>query len=488
MSTKVIDTLILDLDNTLFDWFAVWYASFEPIYLQILRVTGREEEEVRADIRKVHQARRTSEYSFLIEEIDSLKDMRKSGDIRARFHDALEESRRNRDQNLKLYPGVFRALWRIKSQGTKIIGYTESMAFYSAYRLKRFGLDGVIDVLFSPQDHDTPAGVSMDRLRRLPDDFYELQVTETRHTPPGELKPNPRVLLDIIKGVGSTIDRCAYVGDSLFKDVAMARDVGVFDIHAKYGESQRREEYDLLRHVSHWTEEDVQREKAITDKGQDFKPSAVLTDSFAEIFTHCTFEDSARKGQTGSDDGERIQLALETWKKTVDVQQHFNDLEMRIRNFAITVVGALLAAVGFKYQQGLEVDLLGFRIPAALGFVFAAIFAWLAFFSMDRYWYHVFLRGAVRHASIIEDEFFNDIPGIGLGKTISSVSGDVRILGLKMNSEKRLSLFYILGLVMIGTLFFTLFIARPHRASDPPPAPAKSMANQSPPQPGIPAR
>jgi len=34
MSTKVIDTLILDLDNTLFDWFAVWYASFEPIYLQ----------------------------------------------------------------------------------------------------------------------------------------------------------------------------------------------------------------------------------------------------------------------------------------------------------------------------------------------------------------------------------------------------------------------------------------------------------------------
>ena len=80
MSTKVIDTLILDLDNTLFDWFAVWYASFEPIYLQILRVTGRAEEEVRADIRKVHQARRTSEYSFLIEEIDSLKDMRKSGD------------------------------------------------------------------------------------------------------------------------------------------------------------------------------------------------------------------------------------------------------------------------------------------------------------------------------------------------------------------------------------------------------------------------
>jgi phosphoglycolate phosphatase-like HAD superfamily hydrolase len=143
------------------------------------------------------------------------------------------------------------------------------MAFYSAYRLKRFGLDGVIDVLFSPQDHDTPAGITTDRLRRLPDEFYELQVTQTRHTPPGELKPNPRVLLDIIQAVGSSTGRCAYVGDSLFKDVAMAREVGVFDIHAKYGESQRREEYSLLRHVSHWTEADVQREKTVIERDRD---------------------------------------------------------------------------------------------------------------------------------------------------------------------------------------------------------------------------
>jgi hypothetical protein len=32
MPRKAIDTLILDLDNTVFDWFAVWYASFRPMY------------------------------------------------------------------------------------------------------------------------------------------------------------------------------------------------------------------------------------------------------------------------------------------------------------------------------------------------------------------------------------------------------------------------------------------------------------------------
>ena len=481
MTIKEVDTLILDLDNTLFDWFAVWYASFEPIYLEIIRATGLPDTQIWADIRKVHQARRTSEYTFLIEEIKSLRDIREKGDIRALFHDAIEKSRQGRDQTLRLYPGVFRSLWRIKSQGTKLIGYTELMAFYSAYRLKRFGLDGVIDVLFSPQDHDTPAGVSVDRLRRLPDEFYELQVTQTRHTPPGELKPNPKVLLDIIGAVGSTINRCAYVGDSLFKDVAMARDVGVFDIHAKYGESQRRDEYSLLRRVSHWTEADVQREKAITEKGQDFKPSAVLIASFAEIFTYCDFESRASQIETNSDDeSKKIHFALETWKKAVDVQQHFNDLEMRIRNFAITVVGALLAAVGFTYQQGLEADVLGLKFAAGLGFVFAAGFAWLAFFSMDRYWYHVLLRGAVKHASIIETEYGGRIPGIGLGRTISDVSRNVKILGFTANSERRLNLFYILGFIMLVVLFLTLLTAQPHPASDAPSPPASSTTNVRP--------
>ena len=36
---------------------------------------------------------------------------------------------------------------------------------------------------------------------------------------------------------------------------------------------------------------------------------------------------------------------IEIWKKIVDVQQHFNDLELRIRNFALIVTGAFLVLV-----------------------------------------------------------------------------------------------------------------------------------------------
>jgi FMN phosphatase YigB (HAD superfamily) len=462
MFKKEVDTLILDLDNTLFDWFAVWYASFEPIYKEIIAVTDRPVEEIEAEIRRVHQARRTSEYTFLLEEIDTLKELRERGDVRQQFQNAIELSRRGRDQNLRLYPSVFRSLWDIKRTGTKIVAYTESMGFYSAYRLKRFGLDGVIDILFSPEDHAIPAGVSIDSLRRLPDEFYELQVTQVQHTPPGELKPNPRVLLDIISAVDSTADRCAYVGDSLFKDVAMARDVGVFDIHAKYGESQRRSEYKLLQRVSHWTEADVQREKAIIERGHNFEPSAVLRDCFAEIFIYCEFKQFSL-AMKPTIDGDIAKNAIDIWKKCVDVQQHFNDLEMRIRNFAISIVGVLIAAIGFTYQQGLESHLFGYNFAAGIGIVVAAAFAWTAFLLMDRYWYHVLLKGAVAHAALIENEYKDKIPGIGLGGTISSVSGKVRVFGLKMNSNRRLFGFYMLGYLMLGVIFISLLSASPHK-------------------------
>lgn len=384
---RKIDTLIIDLDNTIFDWFAVWYASFNPIYNAVLENSNKSTELVEEDIRRVHQQHRTSEYSFLIEELNVLKNIDKNGDRRSQLSDAIRESQVGRDHNMRLYEGVFKSLWNIKSKGTKIIAYTESMAFYSAYRLKRFGLDGVIDVLYSPQDHDVPFGTSLDDLRRLPDEFYQLQVTQTKHTPPGELKPNPKVLLDIIKSEEVNISHCAYVGDSLFKDVAMARDVGVLDIHAEYGESQRKPEYNLLQRVSHWTQEDVEREKEIIKQGHEFEPSIVLKENFSELFMHCDFhpfievERSSQKLQN--------ELALETWKKTVDVQQHFNDMQMRLRNYAITIVGAMIAAVGFTFQSGLETSVLGFTIPAGVLLIAASIFAWYAFYFIDKYGYHL---------------------------------------------------------------------------------------------------
>jgi hypothetical protein len=139
----------------------------------------------------------------------------------------------------------------------------------------------MLEVLYSPEDHSLPHGSVREKIRKYPAESYDLQRTEHRHTPRGEMKPNPAVLLDIIREVGGDVETTIYVGDSLVKDVSMAQDAGVLDVHARYGTAHTREEYELLRSVTHWTADQVERER--TASSRTVRPTFVLDRSFQEI-------------------------------------------------------------------------------------------------------------------------------------------------------------------------------------------------------------
>jgi hypothetical protein len=96
---------------------------------------------------------------------------------------------------------------------------------------------------------------------------------------------------------------------------------------------------------------------------------------------------------------------------------------------------------------------------------------------MDRYWYHVLLKGSVKHGAKIENQLKGKVPDIALGGTISEESGNVRILGFRMNSDKRLTSFYILGFMMLAIVFVCLFLAVPNR---PPPVGVLGAGNTQP--------
>ena len=67
---------------------------------------------------------------------------------------------------------------------------------------------------------------------------------------------------------------------------------------------------------------------------------------------HCDFQSfSSNKSDLSLVDN---QFALETWKKTVDVQKHFNDLQLRVRNYSIVLIGAMIAAIGFTFKLNME--------------------------------------------------------------------------------------------------------------------------------------
>lgn len=119
----------------------------------------------------------------------------------------------------------------------------------------------------------------------------------------------------------------------------------------------------------------------------------------------------------------KLTAAIAVWERIVQVQMHFNDISLRIRNFLITVILATLGAAGFSLHNGIKLFTIGEFSVSPLPFLFAA--AWLAIFLlyfMDRDWYHRLLKGAVDASIPISDRYGQLIPGLSLGEKISAAS------------------------------------------------------------------
>ena len=201
---------------------------------------------------------RDKQYSRLLGELPCLRELYGDNvlEIMAPAIDAFRDARR---RVLQLYPTVLETLEALKATGVVITAFTESKAFYTNYRFRKLGLDGLIDYLYSPEDHGMPDDTA--GTRYYEPDSYNFKKTIHRFTPEGEVKPNPDILLEIISDLGASIEEAVYVGDNILKDVFMAQQTGVTDVHALYGASQHKPEYELLRKVTHWTPEMVERER-----------------------------------------------------------------------------------------------------------------------------------------------------------------------------------------------------------------------------------
>ncbi|GGN07841.1 hypothetical protein GCM10009721_39320 [Terrabacter tumescens] len=279
--------LITDLDNTLWDWFDAWYQSFSGMLEELCELSGVEQDVLERQIRAVHQARGTTEYSNLVNEVPALVAAAAPDAPAVAFNEALHVLNSRRKSVTKLYPGVRESLASLKNAGVRVVAYTESGAFWTEWRMRHTGLDGVIDVLYSAPDHDLPDGMRPEDLRtgHLPPSAYGLKVTKHHHVPRGVYKPSEDVLRSILEDQGCQPSEAVYVGDSLMKDIAMARATGVLDVHAAYGQVQKRPEYGLLQRVSNWPDEDVERERALARDSAAIIPTISCAERFDEVLS-----------------------------------------------------------------------------------------------------------------------------------------------------------------------------------------------------------
>jgi hypothetical protein len=155
----------------------------------------------------------------------------------------------------------------------------------------------------------------------------------------------------------------------------------------------------------------------------------------------------------------KYEQELAIWEKTIDVQMHFNELQMKIRNFSILLVSALVGAGGIALKEHVMVDhyVLGWHIQSNLSAVlfWIAALSWLAFFFMDHYWYYPLLVGSVLHGLSIERKLKDEMPLLGLTTTIGDASPQ-RFLGMKIRSKHKSFIFYgVVFLLLVGLAALT---------------------------------
>jgi FMN phosphatase YigB (HAD superfamily) len=279
MTVRARKLLILDLDNTLYDWVGYYASSFRAMLDSLEESSGIPRETLIADFKTVHQKYHSSEYSFSIQELPSLKKLHPESqplEIIDLYQDAIDAFRGVRDRKLVLYPGVRETLRRLKKWGVRIAGHSDAMVYYAVRRLQRLDLIDYFDQLYAAGDHPVPDYLSI--LRPYSSDNLLVNLPVVR-IPVERHKPDVELLKDILSDFAVQPADAVLVGDSLKRDVFMARQCGVFAVWARYGQTVSPEDFKLLVAITHWTEEDIRREQ--TSSGS-VEPSQII-DRFPEI-------------------------------------------------------------------------------------------------------------------------------------------------------------------------------------------------------------
>ncbi|MGH6856247.1 MAG: HAD family hydrolase [Methylocella sp.] len=273
--------LICDLDNTLYDWVGYFVPSFYAMVDTAVEITGCDREGLLDDFRRVHQAHADSEQPFALLETETIERIYQGvpAPLVAKILDpAFHAFNSSRRRNIRLYPTVRETLNVLASSDLRLIAHTESKLYGVLDRLNRLDLFRYFSKIYCGERPSSRHRLPSVDVRWL-DNFPMNKVVELSHH---QRKPNPEVLLEICAIEGIDLDDVAYIGDSIARDVLMARKANVFAVWAAYGSKHDPAIYKALVRVSHWTEVEVARERQLIEEAKSCRPDYTV-EIFADI-------------------------------------------------------------------------------------------------------------------------------------------------------------------------------------------------------------
>ncbi len=250
-----IRLVVTDMDNTLYSWVDYIVPAVEAMVTAIQQATGFQRIKVVQSLKAVYTKYESNEYPFALQESSLYAEFPEFGS----FDKMVIEPARiafagARKKYLKPYKGVVDTLTALKARKIPVVALTDAPKNPAEQRAKKLEIDELLTAMYTMPGFTFPAGPDGQAL--VAPDILQKEVTGAYRAacpvielPRDHEKPNPKGLLKILQTYGVAPHEVVLVGDSVKKDIGVAREVGCVDCWAEYGtyvSHEYRERLDII--------------------------------------------------------------------------------------------------------------------------------------------------------------------------------------------------------------------------------------------------
>jgi phosphoglycolate phosphatase-like HAD superfamily hydrolase len=197
----------------------------------------------------------------------------------------------SRKKNLMLHDGVLESFEVLRARGIKLIAHTESKLYGALDRLLRLGLLGYFSKIYCRER----SKISHPDIAAGNEWLSRFSLENVRELSQHQSKPNPEVLAELCAAERISVEDTAYVGDSVARDVLMAKRAGVFAIWAAYGAKHDNGSYAALVRISHWTSDEVAQERKLSAEAALIRPDFFARTSFREVLAALSLDNDEER-------------------------------------------------------------------------------------------------------------------------------------------------------------------------------------------------
>jgi phosphoglycolate phosphatase len=227
--------LIVDLDNTLYDFAAFFSPSFRAMIHALAPRLELSEQDLISQFKYVYEKHNTIEYPFVVQELPSIQNKTPT-EVSEFVHVANVSYSRTRRRHLKLYPHVYETLKWASDGGVKVCVATNAPIYQAYRRLRDLGLLRLLALVTSRDGIHIPEELpDYERKYRTAIDKLSKTMDRVAVHSLDNLKPHNTMLELIHDHYGGHDPAYFSVGDSIAKDLYPSHLLGMTTVWARYG-------------------------------------------------------------------------------------------------------------------------------------------------------------------------------------------------------------------------------------------------------------